>query len=275
MSDPSPVSTALRLTGADVLAVLHRVTTQKLDDLAPGEARTTLFCDFRGRLLHRAAVVHAPDGAVWLLRDDAPGAELAAAVDRVVFREDVRIEDRSAALPVRLVRAAADAGATFGADGAPALAPEGGGLALAIGEAGAPEGSVTAPERITLGRARHGAEIAEAFTPYEVNLAAHVHLAKGCYTGQETLMRLLTYDSVRRRLVRAGGTGTAPAPQDVLANGEVAGVLTSAATTPGGWVALAVVRVDALERGDRFMLADGREPGELHPFAIARPLGRG
>jgi hypothetical protein len=275
MSDPSATSTALRLTGGDVLTVLHRVTTQKLDDLAPGDARTTLFCDFRGRLLHRATVVHAPGGAVWLLRDDAPGAELAAAVDRAVFREDVHVEDRSAALRVRLVRAAADAVAAFGADGVPALAPEGDGLALAIGDAAAPQAGVAEHERIASGRARHGTEIAEAFTPYEVNLAAHVHLAKGCYTGQETLMRLLTYDSVRRRLVRAVGTGAAPEAQGVLANGEPAGVLTSAAATSGGWLALAVVRVDALERGDSLTLADGRAAGELHPFAVARPLGRG
>ena len=62
MQLPPAASTALRLTGGDVLAVLHRVTTQKLVDLAPGEARTTLFCDSRGRLLHRATVVRAPDG---------------------------------------------------------------------------------------------------------------------------------------------------------------------------------------------------------------------
>src|SRR5512134_2200493 len=96
-------STALRLTGADVLPLLHRVTSQALADLAPGEARATLFCDFRGRLLHRAVVAVAPDGAVWLFRSDAPGSELAAAVDRMVFRDDVRIEDRSDELPVVLV----------------------------------------------------------------------------------------------------------------------------------------------------------------------------
>ena len=275
MSTPSTPSTALRLTGADVLAVLHRVTTQKLDDLAPGAARTTLFCDFRGRLLHRATVVHAPGGVVWLLRDDAPGAGLAAAIDRVVFREDVHVEDRSGAVAVRLVRAAADAVAGFAQDGTPLLAPESDGLALAVGEPAATAQGIGEHERITLGHARHDAEISDAFTPYEVNLAAHVHLAKGCYTGQESLMRLFTHGSVRRRLVRAGGTGAPPSPQDVLANGESTGALTSATATPGGWLALAVLRMDALARGDAFTLADGRGLGELHAFEIARALGRG
>src|SRR5712692_4942056 len=95
-----PGSSALRLAGRDVLALLHRISTNALLDLAQGEARATLFCDFRGRLLHRAVVYLDRDGAGWLLRDDAPGAPLGAFVDRHVFREDVRIEDRSATLPV-------------------------------------------------------------------------------------------------------------------------------------------------------------------------------
>ena len=100
MSSPS---TALRLTGRDVLPLLHRTTSNALADLIPGQARATLFCDFRGRLQHRAIVAVTPDGAVWLLRDDAPGAPLAAVVDRMVFRDDVAIEDRSESLAVRLV----------------------------------------------------------------------------------------------------------------------------------------------------------------------------
>src|SRR5437762_11969801 len=87
-------TTALRLTGRDTLPLLHRVTTNALEDLQPGEARATLWCDFRGRLQFRAIVAVASDGAVWLLRADAPGAELAAAIDKIVFRDDVRSEER-------------------------------------------------------------------------------------------------------------------------------------------------------------------------------------
>ena len=61
-------STALRLTGRDVLPLLHRTTSNALDDLPLLGARATLFCDFRGRLQHRAVVAMASDGAVWLLR---------------------------------------------------------------------------------------------------------------------------------------------------------------------------------------------------------------
>mgnify|MGYP002389139337 CR=1 FL=1 len=86
--------TSLLLTGSETLPLLHRLSTNVLADLAPGRWRPTLFCDFRGRLLHRALVVHATPGEVWLRRDDADGAELAAFLDRFIFREDVKIADR-------------------------------------------------------------------------------------------------------------------------------------------------------------------------------------
>src|SRR4029077_14656564 len=95
------------------------------------------------------------------------------------------------------------------------------------------------------GGARHGHEIVEAFNPYEVGLAADVHLDKGCYTGQEALQRLITYDSVRRELVRVSGDGAAPAvPSDVVHDGETVGVLTSAVASEEAnrWIGLAVIK---------------------------------
>lgn len=245
MPDADEARTALRLTGRDALALLHRLSTNALLDLPAGAARATLFCDFRGRLVHRAHVVHARDGAVWLLRGDARGAELAAFVDRFLFREDVAIEDR----------------------------PRDFGWSVAGVAWGEP---LPENERIARGLPRHGAEIAEAFNPYEVNLAHEVHLAKGCYTGQEALQRLVTYDSVRRRLVRLSGDGAPPAPQEILAAGSeagrAAGVLTSSAERPGGgWIALASVRHDAALP---LRLADGGPLGEPVEFPETAPLGR-
>src|SRR5881394_2906858 len=91
-------ATTLRLTGRDALSLLHRISTQALLDLPSGEERATLFCDFRGRLLHRAVVSVDEDGAIGL-RSETPAAELAAFVDRHIFRDDVAIEDRSDPAP--------------------------------------------------------------------------------------------------------------------------------------------------------------------------------
>ena len=270
-------TTALRLTGRDALPLLHRTTSNALADLGAGEARATLFCDFRGRLMHRAVVAVAPDGAVWLVRDDAAGAELASAVDRMVFRDDLQIEDRSAALTVRrcLDPTASVARTEFGVDATGVPVP----VQLCTGDDTVytmePGSALDETARITSLIPRHGHEIAEPFNPFEVGLATEVHLAKGCFTGQEALQRLITYDSVRRRPVHVGlpvERAAVPAgmPLDVFAAGERAGVLTSVAGRDG----FAVLRRDALHNAAPFTLADGSALEIMRSPELERPLGR-
>src|SRR5262245_12324018 len=264
-------TTALRVTGRDTLPLLHRITSNALDGLGPGEARATLFCDFRGRLLHRAVVAVANDGAVWLLRADAPGDELAAVLDKSIFRDDVRVEDRSAFFPLALARGTTgEAGVLAEGDGAPTIVSTGDGTRIVHASAAAALGE---PARIALLHPRHGREIAEAFNPFEVGLAHEVHLAKGCFTGQEALQRLITYESVRRRPVRVRVDGVPHAlPCEVLAKGEPvgAGVLTSFADGEG----FAVLRRDEVEAGANFCLPDGTPLEVVAAPELARPLGR-
>jgi len=281
-STPPPVpgaSTVLRLEGRDTLDLLHRISTRQLLDLAPGQCRAAPFCDFRGRLLHRAVVAAPGDGALWLLRDDAPGADLAAFVDGHVFREDVRIED----LGARWSACAATGGGALAEgelesrEGVPMrlqLAPD---WALALVPAGAPCAAGDERARIRAGRPRHGHEIHPDFTPFEVGLAHEVHLGKGCYPGQEALMRLVTYRSVRRRLVRLEGGGPSPvAPGEVRAEGTVAGRLTSVAEDgAGGWLALAVLRHEACVPGARLEIEGSRAVLAPEPFDLTQPLGLG
>jgi folate-binding protein YgfZ len=277
---PSPAtlrSSVVRVEGRDALGLLHRIAARFLSDLGPGECRAAPFCDFRGRLLHRAVVAATGDGAVWLLRHDAPGDELAAFVNRNVFREDVRVSELGASW-----NACADTGGdalVVGAveerDGVPMrvrIAPD---SAFAIVPADAPCASEDERARIRAGRPRHGHEIHPDFTPFEVGLAHEVHLGKGCYPGQEALMRLVTYRSVRRRLVRLGGEGPPPAPpRDVLANGEVSGRLTSVAEDgAGGWLALAVLRHEALAPGVRLEIEGSGAVRAPEPFELTQPLG--
>jgi len=265
----SDTSTALRLTGRDALPLLHRISTNALLDLRPGEARGTLFCDFRGRLLHRAVVTVDGDQAVWLLRDDAPGATLAAFLDRHVFRDDVRIEDRSRAL--RVGRAAPGDARSPGIPGTVSLEGE----TLVVGAG--PAIRTSELERIRAGRPAHGHEIAEEFNPFEVGLGNEVHLDKGCYTGQEALQRLTTYRSVRRALTRVTGRGAAPLVlQDVSGAESTVGRLTSAAALPDAapsWIGLAVVRLEALDSGTALAVA-GESLGATERIPLPRPVGR-
>jgi folate-binding protein YgfZ len=274
-------STVLRLEGRDALDLLHRISTNSLLDLEPGAARATLFCDFRGRLLHRAVVAHASDGAVWMLRDDAPPEPLAAYLDRHVFREDVRIANASDRWTVVVSENGPPPGALEERDGTPLCARPPSDLALRL----VPRARSSPPDtmaqaaaerrRVRAGRVAHGHEIVEAFHPFEVNLGAEVHLDKGCFTGQETLMRLVTYRSVRRRLARVSGAGAPPpTPVDVKRDAETVGRLTTAVSDETGWIGLAVLGLDAAEGGSGLVVEGGGPLGEVVAFPIARPIGR-
>lgn len=281
-SSSSPAITVLRLTGRDVLDLLHRISTQSLNDLAAGQCRATLFCDFRARLLHRAFVARLPDDSVWLLRDDASGGGLAAHLDKHIFREDVRVEDCGERLAV-VGRLGAEvvAGSVVVRDGVPSLVGIGPGAALEVVDASAAlpspaEFAAWELARIEAGRPRHGHEISEAFHPYEIGLWNDVHLSKGCYTGQEVLQRLITYDSVRRRLVRVGGAGAAPAvPVPACVGEERVGTVTSAVgLSSGGWVGLAVLAKAPIEAGGPIRVEDGDSLTTIEPFREQSPRGR-
>jgi folate-binding protein YgfZ len=278
-------SGVLRLTGRDVLPVLHNVSTQGLLDLAPGEARLALLCDFRGRLLHRVAAARLADGSVWLVREDGGGASLAGAIGKIVFREDVRIEDESERWQVRAEFGAGPGaeppgiGRAIEARGRPARIEIGGCPALVLSESGAALDADAAAAwsraRIERGWAAHGHEVSEAFTPFDVNLGHGVHLDKGCFTGQETLMRLVTYGSLRRRLVRVRGAGAIPeTPALRDAAGGDAGTLSSARPSAGGWVALAVVKQAAAPEGGELLAHDSRAVRVERVFPFAQPAGR-
>ena len=278
----SPSSTLLRVSGRDALGVLHRIATQQLEDLFPGHARMTCFCDFRGRLLHRACVAVARDGSVWLLRDDESGDTLAAFIDQHVFREDVKIEDRSSASVVSLTLGPdahlekparlEDVTPTWNGEmSAGVIIPATAGVSYGIHDAGI-VGARDEAQRIRSGWPRHGYEIEESFTPFEIGLAHEVHLSKGCFTGQEALMRLMTYRSVRRRLAHVRGRGAAPAiPSDVIHGSETVGRLTSVAADGDHWIGLAVVRHG--EIGATGLSAQGTAIDVVEPFPAAHPLG--
>jgi folate-binding protein YgfZ len=272
-------STLLALTGRDTLDLLHRISTQTLQNLAPGWTRMACFCDFRGRLLHRVWVARGPDDTIWLARPDAPAAGLTAFLDRSIFREDVRVADRSADLAVNWCEPGGITPETLETrDGTPLRMRAAHGPALAVIGAGALESGAVARldevARIAAGVAAQGHEIVEDYTPFEVNLADALHLDKGCFTGQEALQRLVTHDRVRRRLYATRGSGVAPAvPADVIRNGAGVGRLTSAAAVAGGWIGLAVLSADLGAAGE-LALGPGGAIAEARPLPLARQLGR-
>jgi folate-binding protein YgfZ len=100
--------------------------------------------------------------------------------------------------------------------------------------------------RIAAGEPKFGVEITPEVFPMEVGLDGMIDYGKGCYLGQEPIVRIRDRGHVNRRLVGL----RLPADAAVAAEATIetderpkAGRVTSAARLPGGPVALALVHV--------------------------------
>jgi folate-binding protein YgfZ len=100
--------------------------------------------------------------------------------------------------------------------------------------------------RIQEGVPRYDAEMSEELNPWEANLQEYINFEKGCYIGQEVILRLNTYKKVQRRLMAlAFSDGAAVVAGDRLYNGEQeAGEVTSVARRPtsGDLIGLGLVK---------------------------------
>jgi folate-binding protein YgfZ len=133
-----------------------------------------------------------------------------------------------------------------------------------IAEGASPAGlGVWATLRVEAGRPAYGTDMDEGTIPVEAGIHDRaIDYGKGCYTGQEVIVRIRDRGHVNRHLRRLRlGEGPAPKPGTELhgtgdAASKVVGRVTSAVQSPkyGGVVALAYVR-----RGVETVSYDGRE----------------
>lgn len=265
------------VTGDDRARYLEDVTTQHLLDVPVTHTRSALVLDPHGAPLAAFEVVVLGDRLALIV----PDAEVATYVTDVLatrtFLLDVRFtprEDRVVAVRGEdAAEVVAAAGLTVVAgrcrlagevlvvdrpDGVDLLGPE---VALhgaeeALLAAGARRGGPQDLEdaRIRAGEPAWGRELAAPHLPEELGLLpSHVHLAKGCYPGQEAVARMWMLGRPRRQLaVVATEAGVAPgwsvgAGRDRV---EVTSV------TSDGTRALAFVPTTAVV-GDRFADEDG------------------
>lgn len=290
----------LSITGKDALDLLHRLSTNALKTLRPGEGAPTVFTTPKGRIID-LVTVHRLEDRLLVLTGEGRAATLVAWIDRYTFREEIRVEDRSAShgtLGIFGAGAAAVVGRVFGADAvAPPHAPVPVGAAGAnavlvrtfplagdgfhlVAEAaaipalrrhlleGAPglreaRAADLEPLRIEAGMPG-GPELTGDHNPWEARLHDAISLDKGCYTGQEVIARLHTYNKVARCLVRMTiDRDAAPAaPADLTVSGEPAGRLTSAAVVPGQRrvIALGYVRDEDAVAGRTVAVSAPGEP---------------
>jgi tRNA-modifying protein YgfZ len=257
------------VTGPDRLTWLDSLLSQSLAKLAPGESAEALLLDPSGRIEHAARVVD--DGeTTWLLMDAGTGAGLATFLDRMRFMLRVEVADVSADYatigtlgdPVDGVVTWRDPWAEVVAGGHQyATVAEHPGTSWAYSETLVPRdrldtfgdreaAGILALEalRIAAWRPRAATELDGTAIPHEFDwIRSAVHLAKGCYRGQETVAKVHNLGHPPRRLVMLhldGSDNVAVVSGDEVLLGEtVVGRVTSSATHfELGPIALAVIR---------------------------------
>jgi folate-binding protein YgfZ len=158
-------------------------------------------------------------------------------------------------------------------------------LSGALVESGAVPGGHEAAEtlRIEAGRPRFGADLTSETIPLEAGIESRaISLTKGCYPGQEVIIRVLHrgHGRVARKLVGLVVAGpVVPQPGDALTVAErEVGRVTSATWSPlvGEPVALAYLQRDFLEPGTEVIVAHGAARLRARVVALPfQPMGAG
>lgn len=224
MTPPRPVVAtalvAIEVTGGDRVSHLDAVTTQRFLGVAPGSVRGWLVLDGKGGPLavgwalvdeDRILLLAPPEAADHVLEVLAGRTFLA---DVTFTRLDLPVVSVAGDVPPGGVDVAEDAWVER--DGM-LLARHAFGVEVVGGEAAdlveaaeVVDGDVLGLVR---GEPRWGHEVVPGRLPEEYGLlATHVHLAKGCYPGQEPIAHMWMLGRPRRQLVRL-------APSDGAAGG--------------------------------------------------------
>ena len=301
----------IRATGEDTLDLLHRLSTNAVVSLQPGQGAPTILTTDRGRILDLITVVNLQDHVLLLTSPQAREA-VAAWIDKYTIVEDVELQDvtaETAMLSVMgpqawtVLRQAADVpdippygavplntaarGHVIRRDmvGHPRFevvvdAEDGPTVWRALTGAGAVPMGQDALEvlKVERGEPWYGSELGDAYNPLETGLWGSISFTKGCYIGQEVIARLDTYQKVQRHLVSLDLSPEADVEQGsrLTLEGRQVGHVTSAARVPttGRLVSMAYVRKEAAAVGTRLDV-EGSDGAWAQVQAHALPFGPG
>lgn len=256
----------IRVTGEDRARLLHAMTTNHIQQMAPGDWCYAFFLNAQGRILADANVL-CREGEFWLDVEPDRREFLCEHLDKYIIADDAVVEDvsgRYAMLGLEGPGAAALGVDGFcqgitaaGGAGGRVYVEEGGREALvarwtALGVATADAEAVNTV-RLENARPKYGVDVKETNLVQETKLMHAVSFAKGCYLGQEIVERVRSRGQVHRLLVPLYVDGTdAPAlGSPVMAGETAAGETMSAAYSPavGRSIAFAVLRSDYAKPG--------------------------
>jgi folate-binding protein YgfZ len=288
------------VTGRDRAAFLHALLTNEIKALTPGQGCAATLLDIHGKV-QVTLLVWVLDDRILLVTPPGMAAATLELLDKYLFAEKVVLEDVSdtralvllagpdaPALVKRLAGAAppdmAWSSVAGAIDGVPAHVVRGG------GETGAPELWLLLPAdarprvwdalvaagarpvgaaaletlRIEAGSPRFGDDLGPSVLLPEVPFEHLVSQTKGCYPGQEVVVRIRDRGHVNRRLrgLVLEGDVVPAVGAEVVADGASVGQVTSATRSPrlGRPIALAFVRRQHAEAGTRVAVRAGDAP---------------
>jgi aminomethyltransferase len=273
------------MRGRDRAALLHRLSTNDIERLKPGEGTLTVLTTPIGRIID-LLTVHALNDALLIVTSPDQGPPVFGHLRRNIFFNDQVTLDaagrthaqmalygpKAACLIAELTGAAIDlplhgitttviAGVRLliarrkpiGGDSFTLYIPSDGYDAVyaALLTSATPIDSDTLDVlRIEQGYGAFGRELSQEYIPLETGLLDAVSFSKGCYVGQEIIARMESRGRLAKRLCGLQLSQPVTPPAKLVCDGRDAGDITSAAVSPRfGPIALAYVRTAYAEPG--------------------------
>jgi folate-binding protein YgfZ len=294
----------LRFEGPDAASFLHALVTNDVTGLPAGRGAYAAWLTPQGRMITDLRLLRDADALVAEVPEGLAPA-LASRFDQLIFSENVKVFDDTEATRQIVVfgnRAAQVIEGALASIGTPVSdlsalpilghvrcgdfrvvhtddvalpnysvwmpGPRWAAAAAALNNMGAVEDGLFEALRIEAARPRFGVDMTTDTIPLEAGLLDRaISMTKGCYVGQEVIVRIMHRGGGRvvKQLVKlvsdAGVTAVPDAGTTVQDEGRDVGKVTSAAVGPatGLVVALAYVHRDSAEVGRRLSLATGHE----------------
>lgn len=263
----------VQLTGPEHLDFVQRLSTNDVVGCTQGQGLRTVFCDPRGRIVVLAefcrsgtdrSELHVGAGEAVILTDwleryhfseRLEWLDISARDDQidVIGPDALRLcsqqlgIDGAAAAPFALLPFASCQAMRLGSglgSGIRLWGPDLAAIRATLVDAGAVVVDAATREILRVERGEVGAaELTSEHNPWEAGLQDAIHMNKGCYTGQEVIARLDTYQKIKQHLVGLRLGAPVRAGDSLESDGREAGVVTSVVRSPAlGHIALAYVR---------------------------------
>lgn len=298
-----------RVVDEDRVRFLHSMLTNTVIDLSPGGGNRSALLSGKGKLLGELHVLVADDEVLVGTHPDCL-ERVYSTLDHHIIADEVELEHTDlVAVSVAGPEAAPIVEMLLGED--PALSPYAhaarnigghptritrlpwcglpglevlvsetwaGDLVDAFAAAGSMVGDDAAAELLRLehGRPGWGHELTENTLPLEAGMDETLHRTKGCYLGQETIVRVLSRGHVNWHIrgLRLEGEVIPSQGDEVFVEGEskVRGAVTSAARSPtlGAPIALVRIRRELAEPGTAVLVRT--ETGEVPARVVEGPF---